>query len=160
MQKTLVPIAVIVVLVLVWYNYYFKNTTYTGAAAVSVSAAPASEASASPAAIAEITMDPVPDAASASTTSTASITDKIDSVDDTVWAEYPQQDSTGSDIIPWHDPSNFGMTIDKCKARCLADPRCKGFGWDPAQGNYCSNKHYISPTLNAWTQTGILYVRK
>ena len=149
MQKTLVPIAVIVVILFIWYNYYFKNTTYSGAAAVSVSAAPASEASASPAAIAEITRDPVPDpkadpatdpiiipdAASASTTSTASITDKIDSVDSNVWAEYPQQDSTGSDIIPWHDSSNFGMTIDKCKARCLADPRCKGFGWDPAQGN-------------------------
>jgi hypothetical protein len=67
-------------------------------------------------------------------------------------------DSPGSDILPWNDPSNMGMSLEQCRSRCDAMPNCKGFSYDPAQGDgYCSNKSSIRQTLKAWP--GTLYVK-
>ena len=75
------------------------------------------------------------------------------------WKRHKKRDSPNNNIGNWTDSKNFGVTLDECKARCAANPKCKGIGFNPKhrQGSYCVMKHTVQENLQPWN--GNFYVK-
>lgn len=63
-------------------------------------------------------------------------------------------DSPGNDIF-----CSPNISAETCRQKCLANPECAAYGFDPAQNNWCCNKRVVNWPLKKWTPDGHLAVK-